>query len=231
MEERKKHGKRRVILVALAACLTVVAAGGVLAWFNVQSSLTNTFTVGNITDPDPENPDPTDPVKPIEPSDPNYDAKVNGNLYEPNWVPDSKIGPGAKVAKDPYVGIGKASDPAYVYVYVKNNFTGADKPYFAMEAGWEAVQATPAAAGAGYYTEGLFVYGTAAAPRELNPGAAPDNKDVWTDTPLFSHILTTDTFTSAKGSIEVHAYVAAKSSTGDSFLDLDEAAKAWVATI
>lgn len=46
MEAEVKRRKRRVVLVALAACLVVAGIGGTLAWFSAQSSLTNTFKVG-----------------------------------------------------------------------------------------------------------------------------------------------------------------------------------------
>ena len=84
MEAEVKRRKRRVVLVALAACLVVAGIGGTLAWFSAQSSLTNTFKVGNITDPT------TKPDKPSEnlPSD---TTKVSGNIYEPSWVDQSAI--------------------------------------------------------------------------------------------------------------------------------------------
>ena len=99
MEAEVKRRKRRVVLVALAACLVVAGIGGTLAWFSAQSHLTNTFTVGNIK---PPTTDPTDPSQPL-PSDP--DPRLDGNLFEPSWVENSKIGPGANVPKDPRVGI------------------------------------------------------------------------------------------------------------------------------
>lgn len=92
MEAEVKRRKRRVVLVALAACLVVAGIGGTLAWFSAQSSLTNTFKVGNITDPT------TKPDKPSEnlPSD---TTKVSGNIYEPSWVDQSAIAPGASVVR------------------------------------------------------------------------------------------------------------------------------------
>ncbi len=224
MEAETRQRKRRVVMVALAACLVVAGIGGTLAWFSAQSQLTNTFKVGSITPPTTE---PGDPDVEIPKGDPN----LSGNLYEPSWKNESKIGPGAYVPKDPYVGIGKDSEPAYVYIYVKNKFTSSEKPYFQMQSGWEAVQATQATAGAGYYTEGLFVYGAANNPTKLDPGKAPDSKDAWTKTPLFTHVLTSDGFTSVAGGIEVYAYVAATSSEKDTIDDLDAAAKAWVGKI
>ena len=49
MEAEVKRRKRRVVLVALAACLVVAGIGGTLAWFSAQSSLTNTFKAVSYT--------------------------------------------------------------------------------------------------------------------------------------------------------------------------------------
>ena len=48
MEAEVKRRKRRVVLVALAACLVVAGIGGTLAWFSAQSSLTNTWATSPI---------------------------------------------------------------------------------------------------------------------------------------------------------------------------------------
>ncbi len=235
MEAEARQRKRRVVMVALAACLVVAGIGGTLAWFSAQSQLTNTFKVGKITDPTtkPENPD-----TPIGPDDPD-NPKLDGNLYEPNWVPGSKIGPGAQVAKDPYVGIGGDSEPAYVYVYVKNKFGDGNKPYFEINAHWAAVSATETATGSGKYTDGLFIYGDytndMSVPTALTPAPGQNAKDVWTVLPLFSHVSTSKDFTATSGAddvagnIEVYAYVAATSNDAEKkqIADLDKAAKAW----
>lgn len=232
MEAETRQRKRRVVMVALAACLVVAGIGGTLAWFSAQSQLTNTFKVGSITPPTTE---PGDPSTPIKPGDPN----LNGNLYEPSWVPNSKIGPGAQVAKDPYVGIGGTSEPAYVYVYVKNKFAGNNKPYFEINADWAAVSATETATGSKKYTDGLFIYGAytndMSVPTVLTPATDQNAKDVWTVSPLFSHVSTSKDFTvtpgtdNAAGNIEVYAYVAATSNDAEKnqIADLDKAAKAW----
>ena len=251
MEAEVKRRKRRVVLVALAACLVVAGIGGTLAWFSAQSSLTNTFTVGNIKPPttDPNNPD--NPDVPF-PTDPDNDPRIDGNLYEPHWVKDSKIAPGASVAKDPYVGIGKDSNPAYTYVYVKNNLP--DGAYFAIEQGWAPVATKTIQGQQDQYTEGLFAYtgkgvgGTGTAEYNAGKGLAvldpkPDQsaaaKDAWTVSPLFTHIKTGATYdttgmestTDPKKQIEEYAYVAAKSANGDKLEDLDAAAKAWVKSV
>lgn len=232
MEAEVKRRKRRVVLVALAACLVVAGIGGTLAWFSAQSQLTNTFTVGKITDPTTK-PGTEEAIPDSEKPD-----KLNGNLYEPSWVKDSKIGPGANVAKDPYVGIGKDSEPAYVYVYVKSNLP--EGAYFTIESGWEAVDAKMVQGTTDQYTGGLFAYASnynqGAGLTKLEPTGNPA-KDAWTTTPLFRHIkagkdyVTTDieNVSNPKNGIVVSAYVAAESKTGDSLADLDAAAKAWAA--
>ena len=227
MEAEVKRRKRRVVLVALAACLVVAGIGGTLAWFSAQSSLTNTFKVGNITDPT------TKPDKPSEnlPSD---TTKVSGNIYEPSWVDQSAIAPGASVAKDPYVGIGKESESAYVYVYVKNNLP--EGAYFTIEQGWEAVEATLVSGSQDQYTGGLFAYASnyqnGAGLTELKPTGTPA-ADAWTKNPLFKSIMTSDTFVAndTNKTVEVYAYVAAKSNNSESTTDLDAAADAWAAEI
>lgn len=246
MEAEVKRRKRRVVLVALAACLVVAGIGGTLAWFSAQSQLTNTFTVGNITPPT------TDPDTGTDiPEADKTDGKLSGNLYEPNWVPGSKIGPGASVAKDPRVGIaGKktsgdtASDPAYVYVYVKNNLP--DGAYFTIGDAWKPVDGKVTkyegvSAETNNYKSGLFAYcgtnNSYDAGKGLTLLATTDEvdgtaKDAWT-APLFTHIKTakdykTDSFTATtQDNVKVYAYLAAKSADGDDLTDLDTAAKLW----
>lgn len=137
MENKKK--KRYGIIAALL--LLVLAAGvGTYAWLTAQSSLTNNFTTAGINHPttNPDNPD-----QPI----PDDKAKVNGNLTETNWVADSKLAPGVSVPKNPNVGIGKGSENAYVYVFVKNETASAGTAdskttYFTINKRWKAVEAT-----------------------------------------------------------------------------------------
>ena len=52
----EKNNNKKVLIGALAVLLVAVAVGGTIAWLNAQSKLTNSFTVGNITEPekDPE---------------------------------------------------------------------------------------------------------------------------------------------------------------------------------
>lgn len=182
MENKKK--KRYGIVTALL--LLVLAAGvGTYAWLTAQSGLTNNFTTAGINKPT------TDPVDPSQPL-PDDNTKVNGNLTETKWVKDSKLAPGVSVPKNPNVGIGKGSENAYVYAFVKNETasdTAADshKTYFTINSGWKAVDATAVEGEPTHYLGGLFVYvgeGT-----EATPLIASKNEDKWTGE-LFSQVTT-----------------------------------------
>lgn len=182
MENKKK--KRYGIVAALL--LLVLAAGvGTYAWLTAQSSLTNNFTTAGINKPT------TDPDKPSQPL-PDDDTKVNGNLTETKWVKDSKLAPGVSVAKNPNVGIGKGSEDAYVYVFVKNETAPArtadsKTTYFTINPGWKAVNATAVAGEPTHYLGGLFVYvGNEA---DATPLIASKTEDKWTGE-LFSTVTT-----------------------------------------
>lgn len=140
----------------------------------------NSFTVGNIGPIEPEKPGP-DPEVPIDPDD---TTKLNGNLYEPHWVADSKLMPGNTVAKDPYVGVGPGSEACDVYVYVTNEMVNNQMMYFAMNEGWSAVEADAITVDQKtYYTGGLFKYDAG-----LDASNVKD-KNVWTDKALFDNVL------------------------------------------
>lgn len=93
MENKKK--KRYGIIAALL--LLVMAAGvGTYAWLTAQEHIDNVFTVGSFGHPE-NKPDPTDPEKP-DPDNPNTEKAY---LFETQWVANSKMVPGATVAKNP----------------------------------------------------------------------------------------------------------------------------------
>lgn len=167
----KKNNKKKIIIV-IGVLLFFIAASTTIAWLTKTSKLINTFTVGTFSIPTTS---PTDPAQTID---------IEGNLYEPSWneQEEHKLMPGVSFAKDPYVGIGKNSEDAVVYIYVENNFT--NKIYFTINEGWEAVEAN-----AGYlpntYTSGLFKY--------TSTLAGSKEKDVWTTTSLFSEVIADDT--------------------------------------
>ncbi|MGI6161623.1 MAG: TasA family protein [Christensenellales bacterium] len=83
--------KKKVLITVLAAVLLVaLAVGGTLAWLTDTASVTNVFTLG--------------------------DVKIS--LDEENWVPNSKIVPGAEIAKDPVVTVEANSEECYVFVEI-----------------------------------------------------------------------------------------------------------------
>lgn len=224
MENKKK--KRYGIIAALL--LLVLAAGvGTYAWLTAQSSLPNNFTTAGINKPT------TDPDHPSQPL-PDDNTKVNGNLTETKWVANSKLAPGVSVPKNPNVGIGKGSENAYVYVFVKNETASAGtansrKTYFTINSGWKAVDATTVEGELTHYLGGLFVYvgdGT-----EATPLIASKTEDKWTGE-LFSNVTTPketeqkDFAKDAKMTVNCFVYVA-DSTTEGSAASAEVAAKDW----
>lgn len=180
MSKSKKSSKKKQWTIALlVACLLLAAIGGTIAWLTTHSKLTNTFTVGKINPVDPDKPGPGgDDILP----DDDIDQKLNGNLYEPSWEPDSKLMPGTETAKDPYVGVGAKSEKAYVYVYVTNTMANNNHIYFELNDGWSPVADETTTTGtAGQYISGLFCY-------TAGLDASSSDTNVWTTTPLFSSI-------------------------------------------
>lgn len=224
MENKKK--KRYGIIAALL--LLVLAAGvGTYAWLTAQSSLPNNFTTAGINKPT------TDPDHPSQPL-PDDNTKVNGNLTETKWVANSKLAPGVSVPKNPNVGIGKGSENAYVYVFVKNETASAGtansrKTYFTINSGWKAVDATTVEGEPTHYLGGLFVYvgdGT-----EATLLIASKTEDKWTGE-LFSNVTTPketeqkDFAKDAKMTVNCFVY-AADSTTEGSAASAEVAAKDW----
>lgn len=114
MENKKK--KRYGIIAALL--LLVLAAGvGTYAWLSATDFKTNEFTVGSIDKPEVK----PDPDQPNKPGDQPTNPSVDGYLFETKWDPskDHKMIPGSSMDKNPNVGIGKDSDPSYVFIYVR----------------------------------------------------------------------------------------------------------------
>lgn len=196
----EQKSKKKYFIAALAVLLVAVAVGGTIAWLNSQSGLTNSFTVGDVNNPTTEPGDPGQPIDPEHPDNP-QDENLDGNLYEPNWVDDSKIMPGNSIVKDPYVGIGEGSESAYVFIYVDNNTmsqAGSEKddaPYFVLNGNWAAVKdsdstvlANSAVENPSAYTSGLFMYSTDSTNPVLLEGFA--DKDNWTVNPIFSEVKT-----------------------------------------
>lgn len=162
MENKKK--KRYGIIAALL--LLVLAAGvGTYAWLTATQTKVNEFTVGSIDKPEVK----PDPDQPNKPGDKPTDPLVDGYLFETKWTNKSKMVPGTVIQKNPNVGIGKDSDPSYVFIYVKNaivkNEEGAlaKTPYFSINNGWGKVDGdftgkAETNGTEGQYVSGLFVY-------------------------------------------------------------------------
>lgn len=210
-ERRKKHhsaNKRNTVAVVAVLLVCILAIGGTIAYLTSHSSLENTFTVGQISPIVPEDGGPGG--KPIPDGD-KTNGRLNGNLYEPSWVKDSKLLPSATIKKDPYVGVGAGSEECEVYVYVTNTMTNNDNIYFTINDGWEAVSnyATPIG-GTSKYTGGLFKY-TAG----LDASKVQD-KNVWTEQPLFSNVVVANE--AVAGDFKVNGEDAVGSITVQSFL-------------
>lgn len=175
MEKRKNNKKKYLaLLLALFVC-----AGGTMAWLTSESELTNNFAIGQVTPIDPDENAPEGENTPID-SD---ETKLNGNLYEPNWISGTKIYPDATIDKDPYVGIGPKSEASYAYVYVKNNMKNV---YFKLEKGWEPVAEIeynsndPEFDVKDAYVGGLFKWSQVLGEKE-----AQHSDNIWTTNPLF----------------------------------------------
>lgn len=191
--EKTKNQKKRFTVVAAVLCLALAAGLGTYAWLTATSSLTNTFTVGSINQPD-KKPDPDQPDKPG--SD---DVTVKSNLIETKWVDNSKLTPGATIAKNPNVGIGAGSDNAYVFVYVKNALVtegtaAANTPYFTIDnTKWQPVNGEVTTNGNdAQYISGLFMYAANQGGPALVTASA--DADVYTGE-LFSNVTVPSTLT------------------------------------
>lgn len=234
--EKTKSQKKRVAIIATVVCLALAAGLGTYAWLSAQSSLTNTFTVGSINQPD-KKPDPDQPDKPGT-----DDWNVDGNLIETNWIQDSKLVPGGTVDKNPNVGLGAGSDNSYVFVYVKNALVNqkagtTDTPYFTINDGWKAVDAQTNGT-AGQYVSGLFMYATdGTVPALLN---ASESSDVYTGE-LFSKVIVPSTLTKdmvntndqGKADMVVSCYIFGDGQQGDKASAAENAlaqAKSWAET-
>lgn len=185
--KQKKLNKKSLIIIAAVCALLGCTVLGTVAWLTAADEVTNTFTIGNINEPEvgptnPENPDPDNPQTPDV-----FDPEVDGNIFEPYWVEGSKLVPGYSISKDPYVGIGKKSEDCYVFVNVTNNF--GENVYFTINSGWTGVEAEGVVMrDKTYYTSGLFKYN-----KTLE---ASSNDSTWTSTPLFSEVIVDDEATS-----------------------------------
>lgn len=192
MNAKKEKSPKRSLAIVAVLLVLLMAIGGTVAWLTSTSELDNKFTVGLIKPVDPQKPGPGGETIPEEDKKPDA-GKLSGNLYEPNWVKDSKLLPGAEIKKDPYVGVGPGSEKSYVYIYVTNSMKNNEHIYFTINKGWEAVAnqttvVTGDTAGEpdAKYTGGLFKY-TAGL-----DGSKDTVNNTWTTQPLFSNVVVDD---------------------------------------
>lgn len=213
MNTKKQKTAKRSLAVAAVFLVCIMAIGGTIAWLTSTSTLDNTFAVGMINPVDPNQPGPS-PDKPINPGDKD-NGKLDGNLFEPSWKQNSKLMPGATIAKDPYVGVGPGSEKSYVYIYVSNSMKNNDHIYFTINDGWEAVAgnttvvsgSTEGQPGA-KYTGGLFKY-------TAGLDGSQQTNNTWTAKALFDNVIVdqaanAEDFMSAPdtvGSITVKSFV------------------------
>lgn len=232
MRENKRNNKLKMTAVIAVMLVCILAIGGTIAYLTSHSRLANTFTVGEIApiDPDGSGPDGNENID-------KDDTKLQGNLYEPHWVDDSKLFPTAVIPKDPYVGVGKGSESCAVYVYVTNEMANNHHIYFEKEEGWNPVAGCVYEVTVGdktYYEGGLFEY-TAG----LDGSKATGN--VWTTTPLFKNVIISDEAdaddfklkegitTGGKPTITVHSYLHQKQDANGADIEktiIENAAKA-----
>lgn len=238
MENKKK--KRYGIIAALL--LLVLAAGvGTYAWLSATQTKVNEFTVGSIDKPEVK-PDPDQPNKPgTDPTNPS----VDGYLFETNWTDKSKMIPGTEIKKNPNVGIGKDSDPSYVFIYVKNaivkNEDGAlaKTPYFSIGNGWRKVDGdftgkAETNGTEGQYVSGLFVYtNTTNAPAVLAPsdGKAAYTGELFSTVSIPNMLNSTDVVQNPAMTVSCYIFGAdQKGDKADAANNALEQAKTWAAT-
>ncbi|MDB1867630.1 SipW-dependent-type signal peptide-containing protein [Collinsella aerofaciens] len=238
MENKKK--KRYGIIAALL--LLVLAAGvGTYAWLSATQTKVNEFTVGSIDKPEVK-PDPDQPNKPgTNPTNPS----VDGYLFETNWTDKSKMIPGTEIKKNPNVGIGKDSDPSYVFIYVKNaivkNEDGAlaKTPYFSIGNGWRKVDGdftgkAETNGTEGQYVSGLFVYtNTTNAPAVLAPsgGKAAYTGELFSTVSIPNTLNSTDVVQNPAMTVSCYIFGAdQKGDKADAANNALEQAKTWAAT-
>lgn len=180
---KKSTSKKSIVSLLLVCLLLVGAVAGTLAWLTAEDSLTNQFVVGNVEEPTTP---PEDPAIPDDPADP-WDPEQDGYLWEPSWVNNSKVTPGATIDKDPYVGLGAGSEASYAYINIANGF-GANV-YFTLEEGWSALDDAQSVEinEVTYYYAGTFKYDNA-----LEPTA---EADAWVAKPLFYDVVVADDVT------------------------------------
>lgn len=141
----------KALLLSLCAVVLVTASVlGTMAYLTSTDEVVNTFTVGNVA----ITLDETD----VDNSTPGEDDRDKANAY--------KLLPGHEYVKDPIVHVGADSEDCYLFVKVENEIADIEDASKSVEsqmikAGWTVVDPD----------NGIYVYGTTAAPSVVNGGA------------------------------------------------------------
>lgn len=107
-----KTVRKTLILAACAIMLVCATIAGTLAYLTANDSVTNTFTVGNvsITLDEAKVNENGEPVTPAQ--------RVDANTY--------KLLPGQTYTKDPIIHVSDTSEDCYVFVKVTNNISAVE---------------------------------------------------------------------------------------------------------
>lgn len=126
-----KNTKKTLLLVGCAVLLVVASVMGTLAWMTSSASVTNTFTVGNVSITLDESKVTTAGVKDGE------ERVSDGNSY--------KLVPGRSYVKDPVIHVDSASEDCYLFVKIENAVAALEDPDSSVakqmaDLGWVAVE-------------------------------------------------------------------------------------------
>lgn len=109
---RKRRFRRRLLLAVGAALLVCASVGATMAYFTSAASLTNAFTVGNVSITLDEARVNADGEKIVGA------PRVTGNAY--------KLVPGRAYDKDPTVHLLAGSEASYLFVRITNGIAGIE---------------------------------------------------------------------------------------------------------
>ena len=230
--ENTKGRKRTLAIIAVVVCLALAAVGGTIAWLTASSNVTNSFTVGEITEPTtPPGDEPTP-----DPGDPDNNAKLDGNIYE-IFDDGSKIIPGGEIQKRPWIGIGEGSESSYVFAYIDNKMMsdsadGADWTNFMLNTGWAPLENQSDVYNwtSDHYTGGLFMWVGNGNTTNANTLVGAELNDVWTNEPVFNTVLVPESAVASdfvgEPTMNVHSFIIAATDDIDTQKAIEQAV-AW----
>lgn len=111
MKEKRTFSMKVVVLLLTMCLLIGGTVGGTLAWLvSSSNTVTNTFTVGNISIKLQEHPFKTDST-----------TELDTTATPVQGIDTYKIVPGGEQPKDPFVIVEGNSEESYLYVSIQNN--------------------------------------------------------------------------------------------------------------